>query len=191
MDVRFPGSFDFVWLPNRPFYRNPAKILPRSNGKSHQPPSYLRQLSFDHKRPCGSPRLQTAVKPRLSSADEISLKSIARHHGVIITLLSVLKTRLKSEAACVCWRRTATMTEKYRYSDGEYGYESQNGSTPRAVNDSGRPGGYDDEDVFGHEEGHDVRIPDSNPHWKTTTADTVSQTRLNTKPSAGLWSPSS
>ena len=45
------------------------------------------------------------------------------------------------------------MAEKYRYNDG-YGYEDN------AVHEAGtsgeRPGGYDDADVFGHEEGHDV-----------------------------------
>ncbi|KAK3058464.1 hypothetical protein LTR09_000028 [Extremus antarcticus] len=51
------------------------------------------------------------------------------------------------------------MAEKYRY--GEYGYEEgKDGSSPdgRVVNaSSGRPGGYDDRDVFGHEEGHDIK----------------------------------
>ena len=45
------------------------------------------------------------------------------------------------------------MAEKYRYNDG-YGYEDN------AVQEAGTsgelPGGYDDADVFGHEEGHDV-----------------------------------
>jgi hypothetical protein len=52
------------------------------------------------------------------------------------------------------------MVEKYRY--GEYGYEQDYNQT---VIDNGtrgtgneRPGGYDDADVFGHEEGHDVSI---------------------------------
>ena len=51
------------------------------------------------------------------------------------------------------------MTEKYRY--GEYGYEDQQGYGNRTMVDgsSGRPGGYDDADVFGHEEGHDVSFP--------------------------------
>lgn len=39
------------------------------------------------------------------------------------------------------------MTEKYF--DGEYG--------GRPVSNSSRPVNYDNEDVFGHEEGHDVR----------------------------------
>ena len=51
------------------------------------------------------------------------------------------------------------MAEKYRR--GEYDYEDSKeygSSTNRgAMNASdGRPGGYDDRDVFGHEEGHDV-----------------------------------
>lgn len=33
----------------------------------------------------------------------------------------------------------------------EYGYNS------RQVYNSARPAGYDDDDVFGHEEGHDIR----------------------------------
>jgi hypothetical protein len=54
------------------------------------------------------------------------------------------------------------MAEKqYRY--GDYGRESSNeyGMTSDRVaanTSSGRPGGYDDRDVFGHEEGHDVRF---------------------------------
>lgn len=52
------------------------------------------------------------------------------------------------------------MAEKYQY--GEYDYDDGNkhtNGTGRGVTDSstGRPGGYDDRDVFGHEEGHDVR----------------------------------
>ena len=54
------------------------------------------------------------------------------------------------------------MPEKYRY--GEYGYESQQVNDSRPTVQNGiRPGGYDDEDVFGHEEGHDVRRPVSTP----------------------------
>ena len=36
----------------------------------------------------------------------------------------------------------------------EYGYES-----PEAYDSSVRPAGYDNEDVFGHEENHDARTP--------------------------------
>lgn len=51
------------------------------------------------------------------------------------------------------------MAEKYRY--GEYGYEEQRGHNGGVLrDDGGRPVGYDDEDVFGHEEGHDVRVID-------------------------------
>ena len=48
------------------------------------------------------------------------------------------------------------MTEKYRY--GEYGYAGESNGMSTVENSTGRPGGYDDEDVFGHEEGHDVRF---------------------------------
>jgi hypothetical protein len=52
------------------------------------------------------------------------------------------------------------MAEKYRY--GEYSYEQGDNYTATAPRGSNtvneRPGGYDDEDVFGHEEGHDVRL---------------------------------
>ncbi len=40
------------------------------------------------------------------------------------------------------------MDEKY--------VEEEYGSDSRAVYNSGRPANYDNEDVFGHEEGHDV-----------------------------------
>ena len=43
----------------------------------------------------------------------------------------------------------ATMAEKY--SDYDYGNDS------RPVHSSARPAGYDDQDVFGHEEGHDIK----------------------------------
>ena len=47
--------------------------------------------------------------------------------------------------------------EKYAYADDGYlGHEVHDG--PNAVDTrTGRPGGYDEQDVFGHEEGHDVR----------------------------------
>ena len=52
------------------------------------------------------------------------------------------------------------MAEKYRH--GEYGYDDHqhaNGSSRGGVLHTGdRPAGYDDEDPFGHEEGHDVGI---------------------------------
>ena len=51
------------------------------------------------------------------------------------------------------------MTEKYRQGEYGYGSEQESGSPQGVGNTSGRPGGYDDEDVFGHEEGHDVHIP--------------------------------
>ena len=48
------------------------------------------------------------------------------------------------------------MSDKYRkydeYDNGHELYGQQN-----VVDSSGRPGGYDNEDVFGHEEGHAVR----------------------------------
>ncbi|KAK5170175.1 uncharacterized protein LTR77_004760 [Saxophila tyrrhenica] len=54
------------------------------------------------------------------------------------------------------------MAEKYRY--GEYSQEDGHGygsgASDGVVNlntSSGRPGGYDDRDVFGHEEGHDIK----------------------------------
>lgn len=54
------------------------------------------------------------------------------------------------------------MAKEYRY-DG-YGYDQGEENGPlggsRANASSGRPGGYDDTDVFGHEEGHDVGNPD-------------------------------
>ncbi len=40
-----------------------------------------------------------------------------------------------------------------KYVEEEYGNDS------RPVYNSGRPANYDNEDVFGHEEGHDVLIP--------------------------------
>ncbi len=47
--------------------------------------------------------------------------------------------------------------EKQAYSDNGYvsheGYDGPNAVDTR----TGRPGGYDEQDVFGHEEGHDVR----------------------------------
>lgn len=52
------------------------------------------------------------------------------------------------------------MTEKYRgYKDYDgYNDRQDYGSPPRVDNTSGvRPAGYDDEDVFGHEEGHDIK----------------------------------
>lgn len=47
-----------------------------------------------------------------------------------------------------------------KYTDGDYGYHEQplNESSSAVDTRTGRPGGYDDLDVFGHEEGHDVRI---------------------------------
>lgn len=52
------------------------------------------------------------------------------------------------------------MAEKYRYDDGGPGYED-NATYAQSHNDHSmqRPGGYDDADVFGHEENHDVRRP--------------------------------
>ena len=46
--------------------------------------------------------------------------------------------------------------EKRGFSDYRY-QDQQVDESHHAVDDrTGRPGGYDDEDVFGHEEGHDV-----------------------------------
>jgi hypothetical protein len=47
-----------------------------------------------------------------------------------------------------------------KYGHGDYGYSDQQSYGGRNAVDTrtGRPGGYDDQDVFGHEEGHDVRI---------------------------------
>jgi len=42
--------------------------------------------------------------------------------------------------------------------DDKYVEEYSNDSRP--VYNSGRPANYDNEDVFGHEEGHDVMTPD-------------------------------
>lgn len=49
------------------------------------------------------------------------------------------------------------MAEKYRYDDGR-GYEDNDtyAHNDQLVSSGGRPGGYDDADVFGHEENHDV-----------------------------------
>lgn len=82
------------------------------------------------------------------------------------------------------------MTEKYR--QGGDGYEDQDGYGNSTVVDSsmGRPGGYDDEDVFGHEEGHDVYTPSQNSSRIDHKANNT-QYRSNTKPSAGPWYPSS
>ena len=44
------------------------------------------------------------------------------------------------------------MSDKYaQYDEYDSNWQVDNGG-----NRTGRPGGYDDEDVFGHEEGHQV-----------------------------------
>ena len=86
------------------------------------------------------------------------------------------------------------MSEKYRYSNGEYGYESDQNQTYNArasgpARDSERPGGYDDEDVFGHEEGHDVRL--SILYAAQTDGNTdARESRSSTRRSDGQWYPS-
>jgi hypothetical protein len=46
--------------------------------------------------------------------------------------------------------------EKHGFSDYRYQDQQVYDNHTAVATETGRPGGYDDEDVFGHEEGHDV-----------------------------------
>lgn len=50
------------------------------------------------------------------------------------------------------YHREAKMTEKYGH--GEYRHDEPQAHSES--NGNARPGGYDEDDVFGHEENHDV-----------------------------------
>lgn len=71
-------------------------------------------------------------------------------------------------------------TEKY-----EYGYNAQ------AYYGGNRPITYDDEDVFGHEEGHDVSSHPMAFHKDRRKPLTVDLYRSSTRRCLGNWSPCS
>lgn len=80
------------------------------------------------------------------------------------------------------------MEEKYRYNDAR-GYDDNGSYVPdnQHASSSGRPGGYDDADVFGHEENHDVRQHFRHSGSRPLTA----PNRSNTRPCPGPSSPCS